>query len=201
MNITVTQILKLLLITIAGAVGALILGLLKYGTDVFSLSTPGFIFVSYGLSGAIIFAFYHVRKLAEAITTAVVVSAIQFVPLSVYITMLRAIVFSFGLNIMVVALAFIFERKLASLHWAKFLVVAASFGAMLVLLTLIIELVGGASGLPASVFRDNFVDGVLLGLGLGLGVQAAEAFLHSLEPLPRKRGRAVSTHSPKVKTA
>jgi hypothetical protein len=30
------------------------------------------------------------------------------------------------------------------------------------------------------LFRENFVDGSLLGLGLGLGVGAGEAFLHSL---------------------
>ncbi len=181
MKLTLAQILKLLLLTVTGTVGALILGLLKYGSEVFSLSSPGFIFAAYGLSGALIFAFYHVRKLAEAISASVVVSAIQFVPIAGYISMLRAILFSFGLNVMVVVLAFIFERKLAPLRWARFLVVSASYGAMLVLLTLIVELVAGSPGVPASVFRENFTDGVLLGLGLGLGVQGGEAFLHSLE--------------------
>ena len=175
------QVLKVALITVSGTAGAVILGLLVYGTSVFDISHPGFSFISFGVSGALVFAVYHVRGLAESITAAVVVSAIQFVASSAYITMLRAVLFSFGLNLPVVVIAFLFERKLASWRAVRFLVVALTFGGMFVLLTLLVSVLSGQGGLPATLFRENFVDGLLLGLGLGLGVGAGEAFLHSLE--------------------
>jgi hypothetical protein len=31
------------------------------------------------------------------------------------------------------------------------------------------------------MFRDNFLDGLLIGTGVGLGVQAGEAFIDSLQ--------------------
>jgi hypothetical protein len=137
--------------------------------------------VSFGLSGALIFAFYHVRGLSEAITAAVAASAVQFVAASPYVTMLNAGLFSFGLNVPVVVLAFLFERKLAPLKALRFVIVAATFGAMFVLLTLLVGVFRGTSGVPAEAFQKNFVDGLLLGLGLGLGIGGGEAFIHSLE--------------------
>jgi thiamine transporter ThiT len=182
MKKTIAQVVTIIVLTIAGTAGAVIVGLLVYGSSVFNAASPGFSFVSFGFSGALIFAFYHVRGLSEAITASVIVSAVQFVAGSSYITMLRAILFSFGLNIPVVALAFLFERKLAAQKWIKVAVVALTYGAMFVVLTLLVDLLSAEStGLPATLFRENFVDGLLLGLGLGLGVEAGEAVIHSLE--------------------
>lgn len=182
MKKSIAQVTTIIVLTIAGAAGAIIVGLLVYGSSVFNPASPGFSFVSFGLSGALIFAFYHVRGLSEAITASVIVSAVQFVAGSSYITMLRAILFSFGLNIPVVALAFIFERKLAAQKRIKVAVVALTYGAMFVVLTLLVDLLSAEStGLPATLFRENFVDGLLLGLGLGLGVEGGEAVMHSLE--------------------
>lgn len=175
------HVLKILVLTVAGALGAVVVGLLVHGSNVFVPTSPGFSFVSFGVSGALVFAFYHARGLSETITASVVVSAIQFVVASTYITMMQAIFFSFGLNLPVVVLAFVFERKLATLKQAKFIVVGLTYGAMFVLLTLLVSLFSGAGNLPAEVFRKNFVDGLLLGTGLGLGIEAGESLLHSLE--------------------
>ena len=78
-------------------------------------------------------------------------------------------------------LAFLFERKLASMRMFRFVFVAMTFGGMFVLLTLLVDVLSGAVGLPASVFQQNFIDGAMLGLGVGLGIPAGEAFLASLE--------------------
>jgi hypothetical protein len=182
MKKTIAQVMTIIVLTIAGTAGAIIVGLLVYGSSVFNPTSPGFSFVSFGFSGALIFAFYHVRGVSEAITASVIVSAVQFVAGSSYITMLRAILFSFGLNIPVVALAFIFERKLAAQKRIKVAVVALTYGAMFVVLTLLVDaLSAGSTGLPATLFRENFLDGLLLGLGLGLGVEGGEAIIHSFE--------------------
>jgi thiamine transporter ThiT len=175
------QIVTIVAITLTGTAGAVVVGLLVYGSNVFNIQSPGFSFVSFGLSGALIFAFYHVRGLSEAITASVVASCAQFIAGSAFITMLKAIIFSFGLNIPVIVLAFVFERKLAAHRRIKFAVVSLTYGAMFVLLTLVSEAVSGGSGLPATLFRENFVDGLLLGLGLGLGLEAGEALLYSFE--------------------
>jgi hypothetical protein len=94
---------------------------------------------------------------------------------------INSVFWSFGVNLPVVWLAFLFERKLAAFHWGKFVVVGIVYGIMFVLLTLVVGILRNTGAMPAIVFRQNFVDGLLIGLGMGLGVQAAEAFIHSIE--------------------
>lgn len=181
MKLTLMNMFMLLLITLAGVAGSVVVGLMLYGNAVFDTKTVGFSFLAYGLSGGFIFAFYHVRGLSEAITVAVVVSAVQFAAATVWITVLNAAVWSFGVNLPVIVLAFLFERKLANLKWARFLVVGIVYGAMFVLLSLLTAILGGIEEMPAQVFRQNFFDGLLIGIGLGVGVQGGEAFMHSYE--------------------
>jgi hypothetical protein len=175
------QVLIIAALTISGTVGAVVVGLCMYGSDVFSVTSPGFSFVSFGFSGSLIFAFYHVRGLSESISAAVVISAVQFVVASQFIAWLRAVLFSFGLNLPVIALAFVFERKLAPLARWKFLMVGMMYGAMFVVLTLIVDLLSGPGGIPAQLFRENLLDGLLLGWGLGVGIEGGEALVHSFE--------------------
>jgi hypothetical protein len=175
------EALKLVLLACAGVCGSIIVGLMVYGTEVFSPHGVGFSFVSFGVSGACIFAFYHVRGLSETITAAVVVSALQFVFSLSWVTLANAAIWSFGINLSIILVAFLFERKLAPFKRLRFVAVAAFYGAMFVLLTLCVALVNGEGLLPGSVFRQNFFDGLLIGLGLGLGIQGGEAFIDSLK--------------------
>lgn len=181
MKLTLSNVFTLILITFSGVVGSLIVGLMVYGGNVFNTDSPGFSFLAYGLSGGFIFAFYHVRGLSETITVAVIVSAVQFAISTAWITVLNAGIWSFGVNLAVVVLAFIFERKLAYLHQAKFLAVALWYGAMFVLLTLVVAEISGITQMPAEVFRGNFFDGLFIGLGLGLGIEVGEALIHSIQ--------------------
>ncbi|MBP1602632.1 MAG: hypothetical protein H6Q06_2783 [Acidobacteria bacterium] len=177
----VVAAIRILVIALAGLAGAVVVGLMLYGSEVFVLTSPGFAFVSFGFSCALIFAFYHVRGLSEAITAAVVASAVQFFVATSYVPRLQAVIFSFGLNLPVIVVAYLFERRLAQLRAFRFVVVSLTYGAMFVLLTLLIGSLSGSSEIPAEAFRKNFVDGLLLGLGLGIGVEAGEALLHPLE--------------------
>jgi hypothetical protein len=184
------ELWKMFLITIIGVAGSVTLGLMMHGIDVFSPSRAEFAFVAFGASGAFILAIYHLRGLSNTVTAAVSVSAVQFVVASVWLPTLNAAIWSFGVNLPVVWLAFLFERKLASFHWAKFVVVGIVYGVMFVLLTLLVGVLRSLESMPAMVFRQNFFDGFLIGLGMGLGVQAAEAFLQSLvHPKPPERGK------------
>jgi hypothetical protein len=75
----------------------------------------------------------------------------------------------------------VFERKIATLKQAKSVIVGLAYGAMFVLLTLLVSLLSGTGGFPAKVFQKNFLDGLFLGVGLALGIEAGESLLHSLE--------------------
>jgi hypothetical protein len=174
------QLWKLLLITFTGTLGSITFGLMLHGSDVFNYTGINFGFVAFGISGAFIFSFYHMYGLSNSITAAVTTSVIQFIIASNWMPMLNAGIWSFGVNLPVIWLAFMFERKLSALHGAKFLVVGVVYGAVFVLLTLIVGVMHETTQIPSTVFRDNFVDGLLIGLGMGLGVQAGEANIHSM---------------------
>ncbi len=175
-----TELWKLAIITIIGVAGSVTLGLMTHGLEVFGPGRAEFAFVAFGASGAFILAIYHLRGLSNTITAAVCVSAIQFIVAAVWLPTLNSVIWSFGVNLPVVWLAFLFERKLATVHWGKFVVVGTVYGVMFVLLTLLVGILRSMETIPAVVFRENFYDGFLIGLGMGLGVQAAEAFLESL---------------------
>ena len=179
MKFDLQQLFTLVLITVMGTAATVAVGLTMYGGNVFHPLSVGFAFLSFGLSGAFIFAFYHVRSVSNTIAAAVVVSAVQFVISTAWFPWVNCLIWSFGVNMPVVALAFVFERKLAHFKQAKFTVVALVYSVMFVLLTLLVAALTGVEMLPAKLFRDNSIDGLLIGLGLGLGVEGAEAFVRS----------------------
>ncbi len=175
------QLWRLVLITALGFVGSLIAGLMVYGGSVFSPQSVGFAYVAYGLSGGFIFAFYHVRGLSNTIAAAVAVGAIQFAVSATWMPVVNAAVWAFGVNLSVVVLAFLFERKLAGFrHW-KFTVVGLVYGGLFVVLTLIVALLTRIESMPPTLFQANFLDGLWIGLGLGIGVEAAESIMHSVD--------------------
>ncbi len=180
MKFTTGQFLKLALITVAGTAASVAVGLIVYGGDVFRPASTSFAYFSFGLSGALIFAFYRVRNFSEAFAAAVVVSSVQFI-VTIWFSWVNALVWSYGVNMPVVVLAFMFERKLAHFRQAKFVVVALVYSLVFVLLTLAVAVFTGVDLLPASLFRDNWIDGLLIGTGVGLGVEGAESLIHSWE--------------------
>ena len=191
----VEQVSKLVFLTLTGLIGSVVVGLMVYGNNVFNTTHVGFSFVSFGLSGAFIFAFYHVRGLSETITAAAVASTVQFAISSTWITTLNAAVWSFGVNLPLILVAFIFERKLAPFRQYKFAVVALLYGAMFVLLTLFVSGFSASQMLPATVFRQNFLDGLLIGLGLAVGIEAGNALIHSLEHHSMKHHGHMEKHA------
>jgi hypothetical protein len=175
------QLWKLGLITLTGVLGSITVGLIMHGTEVFNYKDIYFAYVAFGLTGAFIFAFYHVRGLSEAITAAVCTSAVQFIVATSSMPVLYSGFWSFGVNLPVVWLAFVFERRLAVFNWGKFIVIGLVYGTTFVLLTMLVGVLQNVSAMPPSMFRDNFLDGLLIGTGVGLGVQAGEAFIDSLQ--------------------
>ncbi len=153
-----------------------------YGADVFQpLSSAFAYYVAYGISSACIFAFYHVRGLSNSISASMVVGVILFASITFIMPLKHALIYSFGVTISVVLLAFLFERKLSYLrHW-KFIVVGIIFGELFVLLNLFSLLGSEGAVMTAEVFRHNFFDGLWMGFGLGIGVEIAESIIHSVD--------------------
>ena len=182
---------RLILITFLGFAGSLIAGLMIYGGDIFNTQAVGFAYyVMFGLSTSFIFSFYHVRGLSNTITAAVSTGAIIFVVASFWMPVLNAAIWSFGVNLSVVVLAFLFERKLAYFKQWKFLVIGVVYGAIFVLLTLLVGILTKVATLPPELFQKNYLDGLWLGLSLGVGIEIAESIIHSID-LHRQAKREV----------
>ena len=185
------ELWRLLLIMSLGFAGSMIAGLMIYGGDIFVPQSAGFAYyIMFGFSTSFIFAFYHVRGLSNTITAAVSTGAVIFVIAAFWMPVLNAAIWSFGVNLSVVVLAFLFERKLAYFKQWKFIVVGVVYGAIFVLLTLSVGIMTKVATLPPELFRKNYVDGLWLGLSLGIGIEIAESIVHSVD-LHRQAKREV----------
>jgi len=178
----VNEVWRLILITALGTMGSIIAGLMMYGGKIFRLTDPSFdYYIAYGFCSAAIFAFYHIRGLSETITASMVLGVVLFIGITFLMPVVHAVIYSFGVTVSVVLLAFLFEWKLAYLkHW-KFIIVALIFGELFVVLNLISLVIAGVHDLPPDMFWNNFKDGGLMGVGLGIGIEVAEALIHSVE--------------------
>jgi len=152
-----------------------------YGLAIFSPLELGFAYMWYGLSTTFIFAVYHVRGLSNTVWVAIVISALQLIIASSWMPLINVVVWSFGVNLPVIVLAFVFERKLASWgHW-KFTVVGLIYAGIFVLLTLLAGILSSVQAMPPSLFQKNFLDGLWIGLGVGIGIEVGESIIHSID--------------------
>ena len=176
------ELWRLLLIMSLGFAGSMIAGLMIYGGDIFVPQSAGFAYyIMFGFSTSFIFAFYHVRGLSNTITAAVSTGAVIFVIAAFWMPVLNAAIWSFGVNLSVVVLAFLFERKLAYFKQWKFIVVGVVYGAIFVLLTLSVGILTKVATLPPELFQKNYIDGLWLGISLGIGIEIAESIVHSVD--------------------
>ena len=111
----IEELWRLILIAFLGTAGSMVAGLMMYGGDIFNPSGMPFVYyLAYGFSSACIFAFYHVRGLSNTISTAMVFGAVLFLGIAFILPIIFAAIYSFGVTVSVVVLAFLFERKLST---------------------------------------------------------------------------------------
>jgi hypothetical protein len=176
------ELWRLSFITFLGFLGSMIAGLMLYGSEIFNPQSSGFAyFVMYGISTSFIFAFYHVRGLSNTITAAVSTGAVIFIIAMAWMPVINSVIWSFGVNLSVIVVAFLFERKLENIKQWKFMFVGVYYGAVFVLLTLLVSIFTKVETLPSLVFKNNFLDGLWLGLSLGVGIEIAESIIHSID--------------------
>jgi hypothetical protein len=173
---------RLILITFLGFLGGLIAGLMVYGSEIFIPQSVGFAYyVIYGLSTSFIFAFYHMRGLSPTIVAALFASLLIFLIATLWMPVINSAIWSFGINMAVVVVAFLFEQKLAYFKQWKFTVMGVIYAATFVVITLLVGIITKVEAMPPVMFQQNFLDGLRLGLGLGIGVEIAESIIHSIE--------------------
>jgi hypothetical protein len=176
------ELWRLSFITFLGFLGSIIAGLMLYGSEIFDPQSPAFaLFVMYGISTSFVFAFYHVRGLSNTITAAVSTGAVIFIIAMAWMPVVNSVIWSFGVNLSVIVVAFLFERKWENIRQWKFVFVAVYYGAVFVLLTLLVGILTKVEALPSSLFQRNFLDGLWLGLSLGAGIEIAESIIHSID--------------------
>jgi len=176
------QAWKIIFITTIGFIGSLIAGLMTYGMDIFELQSPGFAyFILYGICTSFIFAFYHIRGLSEAITAGLATGVVLLIIASFWMPITNSVIWSLGVCLSVILIAFLFERKMANLRQWKFTFVGVFYAALFVMLTLLAGILTNVAAMPPKLFQSNFLDGLWLGLGVGLGVEVAESIMDSLD--------------------
>ena len=185
---------RLFLIIVLGFLGSMIAGLLNYGGNIFVTQSPGFAYyIVFGFSTSLIFAFYHMWGLSPTIVGALGISTALFIIIALFVPfwpIINLAFWMFAVNMSVVVLAFLFERKLAYLKQWKFIVISIIYGSLFVLLTLIVGFFKGIIMMSAEIFQKIFIDGIVLGVGLGIGVEIAESIVHSVD-LHRQAKREV----------
>jgi hypothetical protein len=183
MKKTIGELWRLAFITVIGLAGSMVAGLMTYGSDIFTPESPGFAyFIMYGVCTSFIFAFYHVRGLSNTITAALGTGIVIFFIIARFgMPMLNSAIWSFGVSLLVVVIAFLFERKLSNVRQVKFIFVGFFYGSLFVLLTLLVGIMTQVTAFPPKVFQNNFLDGLYLGIGVGVGVEIAEALIHSMD--------------------
>ncbi len=175
------QLAKLFFLTLMGALGAMLAGLIRYGGTIFMFSDPGFLFVSFGISGALMFAFYHLRGVSEAITASVIMSAVQFMTTTHWTNETAGLIWSFGVNTPALLLVYLFEKRFSLSRQLKTIVVASGYALILGFLTMTIMAIQQTESLAGFVIMQNCIDGFLLGLGLVAGITAGEMLLDALD--------------------
>lgn len=179
------EIWRLFLVTFLGSIGGMIAGLLNYGGNIFDTQSAGFAYyIVFGFSTSLIFAFYHMWGFTSTIVGALGISTALFIIVALFVPfwpIINLAFWIFAVNISVVILAFLFERKLAYLkHW-KFIVISIIYGSLFVLLTLIVGIFKGITMISAEIFQKIFIDGIVLGVGIGIGIEIAESIIHSVD--------------------
>jgi hypothetical protein len=179
------EIWRFILIAILGFIGSMVAGLLNYGGSIFNPQSAGFAYyIVFGISTALIFAFYHMWGLTPTIVGALGISTALFIIIAVFVPfwpILNLAFWMFAVNMSVVVLAFLFERKMSYFkHW-KFIVISIIYGSVFVLLTLIVGMFKGTTMISAEIFQKIFIDGIVLGVGLGIGIEIAESIVHSVD--------------------
>ena len=171
-----------------GSLGSLGAGLLAFGRGVFDAQQPGFYCITVGTLAAGVFTLVRCARVGQAAALAVFFAAIQQL-LGGGASALAGLVMGVGAVIVAVIFDLLAQR---GFYFGKFLVVGPLLGGVFLAAAPIAEFATLSAHGAARTMLYYFFVGVLIGDGVGLGVELAElgvlavAYLGSGSGKPQK---------------
>jgi hypothetical protein len=182
------------LLFVAGTMGSLFVGMVWSGAGVFDIGQTAAAFLFNGLGCALVFALQRWHGFWGAMGTSVVLAVAfgvfageYFVPVFIYALLMMLAT--------VCVAEYMWGRTFPKLQFGRFLNTAVVFAAV-ALLTTLISVVMQAVPLLGGLLIRNTVQGLLIGVGLGLGIEAAEMFIPEREAVELAEDSAVSHPAP-----
>jgi hypothetical protein len=182
------------LLFVAGTIGSLFVGMLWSGAQVFDIEQTAAAFLFNGLGCALVFALDRWHGMWGAMGTSVVLS----VAFGVFAGDYFVPVFIYSLLMMFASVCvseYMWGKTFPKLQFGRFLNTAIVFAAVALLTTLIAVVMQSVPLLGGLLVRNTF-QGFLIGVGLGLGLEAAEMFIPEREEIEAAEDSAVSSPTP-----
>lgn len=157
-----------------GIAGSLIIGIVFFGSRIFSVSMPPFQFVAGGIFGAATFALIYYNRVRDAAFILLLLVLVNFMVAGTRY-FLTQLLFIAAIVMSAYIFASYFYRRLSGLPSARPLILAGLLAVGYLLVTIILKFVYA----PPDARPDLLVNlpmGFLLGIGLGLGFETTDYF-------------------------
>lgn len=166
-----TNLAEAILTFVLGALFAIGVGLLIFGSQVFNFHNKTFFLLTDGLAGAAVFGLYRLSNIRVATLAAVVFAVVLgFVGQGNHITVIiHSIVF---LLVVVYVSRALWGGQTGGPFIVKLIYLAVALGVAGMIITVILAFINGGSITQMAMF-DNVVLVVLAGVGLGFGFEIA----------------------------
>jgi len=168
-------IIETVLIIILGTLGSVLVGLIRFGTDVFYWRNPEFQFLTFGCGSAVLAAICARKGFYVTLLNVLPIAAVCSIPsrkLFWYGFINAALFFAFAAYVF----GSVWERLSGRVGFGKFLVLGFLFAIFELAKTPLLAFAAGAQDVLYQTGFNALLKG-MLGLGLGLGIEFAELFL------------------------
>ena len=173
-NQTSSVLKKAVIIFLCGFLGSLIIGLIFLGIRIIITTDPAFQFISYGISGSVIFALLNYSSKRNFILGTLFFLALEMVLIKIHSELIFARIAYFLVIVFSIYLYHtFFYKSTPQLKYIRIFALAGIVAIINVLLSAIGGLVMEAENLKAIIEGQSFF-GLLIGLGLGVGIETGD---------------------------
>jgi hypothetical protein len=168
-------IVETVFLLLLGTLGSVLMGLIRFGTDVFYWRNPEFQFLTFGFGSAVLAAICSRKGFYVTLLNVLPIAAVCSIPsrkLFWYGFVNAAFFFGFAAYLF----GSVWERLRGRVGFGKFLVLGFLFAIFELAKTPLLAFAAGAQDVMYQAGFNALLKG-MLGLGLGLGIELAEFFL------------------------
>lgn len=169
------KIIKLLLVALFGSFGSIFIGMMFFGTLIFTPSTPSFQFVTFGFCGALFFGLFEYEFIREKLFVFILIFVLQLVIFSGrYINfslIIRDLFFLGSLFISILLYQKLIKRYAQFKLYFRSIALAAIYALLNILFGILVFILNTHSfSLELRLIYLFARNAILIGLGIGLGV-------------------------------